>query len=82
MDGFLNFMNSNEETSLVERDMLNEPPEEEIVGNINDGPTKLASQAILRTTMGDIHLKLFPEFTPKTGTAFISDTMIPLNRIS
>jgi len=66
------YLFSNYEASLVERDILNEPPEDDLVGNMDEGPAKLASAAILRTTMGDIKIKLFPEVTPKTVENFVT----------
>lgn len=66
------YLFSNYEASLVERDILNEPPEDDLVGNMDEGPVKLASAAILRTTMGDIKIKLFPEVTPKTVENFVT----------
>mmetsp|Transcript_20904 Transcript_20904/g.31181 ORF Transcript_20904/g.31181 Transcript_20904/m.31181 type:complete len:633 (-) Transcript_20904:535-2433(-) len=66
------YLFSNHESNIPERDILNEPPEIELTGDIEDGANKLATQAILRTTMGDIHLKLFPDLTPKTVENFVT----------
>jgi peptidylprolyl isomerase domain and WD repeat-containing protein 1 len=60
------------------RDMWNEPPTAEdrlgmrgtdMRGNQNEA-AKVGSTAILRTTMGDIHIKLFPADVPKTAENF------------
>jgi peptidylprolyl isomerase domain and WD repeat-containing protein 1 len=61
-----------------DRDVWNEPPDaqEQLGGAMwagmnrqNQGTnesSKLGKEAILRTTLGDIHIKLFPEQVPKT----------------
>lgn len=61
-----------------DRDVWNEPPDaqEQLGGAMWAGmnrqqqtakeSSKLGKEAILRTTMGDIHIKLFPEHVPKT----------------
>jgi peptidylprolyl isomerase domain and WD repeat-containing protein 1 len=59
----------------ISRDILNEPPDQDdlIINQINGNDTKdskLGKEAILRTTMGDIHIKLFPDETPKTVENF------------
>lgn len=60
------------------RDMWNEPPTAEdrlgmratdMGGNQNEA-SKVGSSAILRTTMGDIHVKLFSSDVPKTAENF------------
>jgi peptidylprolyl isomerase domain and WD repeat-containing protein 1 len=57
------------------RDILNEPPDAED-RLIQDHATaqhqsnKLGTEAILRTSMGDIHIKLFPQDVPRTTENF------------
>ena len=56
-----------------ERDVLNEPPDREdlLLGNQGRGEDpKLGKEAIIRTTMGDIHLKLFGDQCPRTVENF------------
>eukprot|EP00559_Dactyliosolen_fragilissimus_P003042 CAMPEP_0184865372 /NCGR_PEP_ID=MMETSP0580-20130426/17866_1 /TAXON_ID=1118495 /ORGANISM="Dactyliosolen fragilissimus" /LENGTH=791 /DNA_ID=CAMNT_0027364541 /DNA_START=122 /DNA_END=2497 /DNA_ORIENTATION=- len=62
---------------LLSRDVLNEPPDAEDMllhngadGGVSNQDTKLGTQAILRTSVGDIHLRLFPEETPRTVENF------------
>ncbi len=65
----------NQQEAAINRDILNEPPDaEDLLLNNMDGKnaeeTKLGKEAILRTTMGDIHIRLFPEETPRTVENF------------
>jgi peptidylprolyl isomerase domain and WD repeat-containing protein 1 len=58
-----------EDTENVRRDVLNEPPDADdrlVLGGASSGEKKVASEAILRTTMGDIHIKLFAQDVPRT----------------
>jgi len=65
---------------ILSRDILNEPPDAEdlLLNNLHsgnahhdqDGIPILGNEAILRTTMGDIHIKLFPDDTPRTVENF------------
>lgn len=61
---------SEQEEVYFSRDILNEPPDpEELILNSQGQAkeeNKLGKEAILRTTMGDIHIKLFPNDTPRT----------------
>ena len=57
------------------RDILNEPPDAEdrlVLGHASaqHQSNKLGSEAILRTSMGDIHIKLFPQDVPRTTENF------------
>jgi len=72
---------SSEEQSaaLMRRDVLNEPPDADdlMLSNIERASqqqthdnTALGKEAILRTTMGDIHMKLFASEVPKTVENF------------
>ena len=51
-----------------ERDVFNEKPtkEEMMAATDSSSSSRISSNAILHTSMGDIHIKLFPEFCPKT----------------
>jgi peptidylprolyl isomerase domain and WD repeat-containing protein 1 len=58
---------------IVNRDVLNEPPTAEDrlladngASHHTNANSKLGSEAILRTTMGDIHMKLFAKEVPRT----------------
>ena len=57
-----------------DRDVFNEKPsrEEQTIATAQHTKTKLGTTAILRTTMGDIQLKLFPELVPKTVENFVT----------
>ncbi len=64
-----------QQEAAINRDILNEPPDaDDLLLNNMDGKnaeeTKLGKEAILRTTMGDIHIRLFPEETPRTVENF------------
>jgi peptidylprolyl isomerase domain and WD repeat-containing protein 1 len=71
----------NEEQILLARDVLNEAPDASDIleashlnrGEDPDAPVNLttANNAVLRTTHGDITIKLFPKETPKTIQNFI-----------
>ncbi|XP_013401438.1 peptidylprolyl isomerase domain and WD repeat-containing protein 1-like isoform X2 [Lingula anatina] len=56
----------------AERDIFNErPSKEDIVAATQDASyTRVASTAVIYTTMGDIHIKLFPKECPKTVENF------------
>lgn len=61
--------------AIMSRDILNEPPDaDDLMLDHMDGKdkeeAKLGKEAILRTTMGDIHIRLFPEETPRTVENF------------
>lgn len=65
-------LNDNENAHDVSRDVWNEAPtvQDQLLASGGNGPggisqAKTFTKAILRTTMGDIHMKLFPE-VPKT----------------
>ncbi|KAJ3110652.1 hypothetical protein HDU96_006392 [Phlyctochytrium bullatum] len=57
------------------RDIFNEKPsrEEQTVASMSQSNLKasLGSQAIIHTTMGDIHIRLFPEHAPKAVENFV-----------
>lgn len=56
------------------RDVLNErPTEEERVAATDTLDRSLAREAIIRTTRGDIHLKLFASECPKTVENFVTN---------
>ncbi|XP_065069889.1 peptidylprolyl isomerase domain and WD repeat-containing protein 1-like [Rhopilema esculentum] len=58
----------------TDRDVFNEKPSrEEIIAATQDsGPKVLAENVIMHTTMGDIHIKLFPKECPKTVENFVT----------
>jgi len=72
-----------DEQTILARDILNEPPdasdllEASHLGRGNDDPNSVnaplttATHAVLRTTHGDIRIKLFSKETPKTIQNFI-----------
>lgn len=61
--------------AILARDILNEPPDvdelllKDMEGNVGED-TGLGNEAILRTTKGDIHIRLFANETPKTVENF------------
>ena len=65
-----------EEDAILGRDVMNEPPDADdlLVSGTGAGrggvENNLGSEAILRTTMGDIHIKLFPNAVPRTTENF------------
>uniref|UniRef100_A0A3Q3QHY1 peptidylprolyl isomerase n=1 Tax=Monopterus albus TaxID=43700 RepID=A0A3Q3QHY1_MONAL len=52
-----------------DRDIFNEKPskEEVMAATQAEGPKRVSDSAIIHTTMGDIHIKLFPVECPKTS---------------
>ncbi|KAG0311165.1 Peptidyl-prolyl cis-trans isomerase cyp15 [Linnemannia gamsii] len=58
----------------TDRDVFNEKPsrEEQTIATAQHTKTKLGTTAILRTTLGDIQIKLFPELVPKTVENFVT----------
>ena len=59
--------------ALLARDVMNEPPDPSDslpLQTPSSAPNPLGSTAILRTTMGDVHLKLFGDQTPLTVENF------------
>lgn len=64
-----------QQEAILSRDILNEPPDvddlllKDMEGTV-DQDGGLGTEAILRTTMGDIHISLFPQKTPKTVENF------------
>lgn len=59
-------------TAESDRDVFNEKPskEEVMAATQAEGPKRVSDSAILHTTMGDIHVKLFPVECPKTVENF------------
>ncbi|CAG8444879.1 5545_t:CDS:10 [Acaulospora morrowiae] len=57
-----------------DRDVYNEKPsrEEQTVASATPTKQKLGNTAILRTTLGDIHIRLFPEYAPKAVENFVT----------
>jgi len=55
---------------LATRDVLNEKPDAAPATRLHETPVSLANQAILRTTLGDVTLTLFPEDCPLTVENF------------
>jgi peptidylprolyl isomerase domain and WD repeat-containing protein 1 len=63
--------NANDNDVEIRRDIMNEPPtadDRQLASNAtgSSGVAALPSEAILRTSMGDIHIKLFAREVPKT----------------
>lgn len=67
--------NEMQQQTIISRDILNEPPDvDDLLLDHMDGKdqeeAKLGKEAILRTTKGDIHIRLFPDETPRTVENF------------
>ena len=65
---------NDEEVSKAERDVQNEKPRLLAGGSgraVEAKAAEVGSAAILHTTMGDIHLRLFPEAAPKSVENFV-----------
>ncbi|RIA92413.1 peptidyl-prolyl cis-trans isomerase cyp15 [Glomus cerebriforme] len=62
------------ESHKGDRDVYNEKPtrEEQTVASAQPIKQKLGNTAILRTTSGDIHIRLFPEYAPKAVENFVT----------
>ncbi|CAI2163147.1 3521_t:CDS:10 [Funneliformis geosporum] len=62
------------ESHKGDRDVYNEKPtrEEQTVASTQPTKQKLGNTAILRTTSGDIHIRLFPEYAPKAVENFVT----------
>jgi len=64
-----------QQEAILARDILNEPPDvddlllQDMEGKVDES-RGLGKEAILRTTMGDIHIRLFTNETPKTVENF------------
>ncbi|KAF8158121.1 peptidyl-prolyl cis-trans isomerase [Crassisporium funariophilum] len=68
-----------EDNKSGERDVFNERPTREeqsvaatTVGQGRGGPSPLANSATIHTTVGDIHMRLFPQQAPKAVENFVS----------
>lgn len=61
------------ESTAVERDIFNEKPtrEEASMAAATKASLKLPRNATLHTSLGDVHLRLFPEQVPKTVENFV-----------
>jgi peptidylprolyl isomerase domain and WD repeat-containing protein 1 len=59
-------------SEAAERDVFNEKPskEEMMAATQSSSTTRVSSTAVIHTTVGDIHVKMFPEFCPKTVENF------------
>jgi peptidylprolyl isomerase domain and WD repeat-containing protein 1 len=59
---------------ILSRDVLNEPPDIDdlmIAANQKEEEkNRFGNEAVLRTTLGDIHIRLFPQETPRTVENF------------
>jgi peptidylprolyl isomerase domain and WD repeat-containing protein 1 len=59
--------------SKSERDVQNEKPKQLVVGKQTEvKPVESGTAAILHTTYGDIHIRLFPEAAPKAVENFVT----------
>ncbi|XP_055546746.1 peptidylprolyl isomerase domain and WD repeat-containing protein 1 [Wyeomyia smithii] len=56
----------------VDRDVFNEKPSKEDIISVTEGqgPQKIYDHAVIHTTMGDIHMRLFSKECPKTVENF------------
>ncbi|KAH0559773.1 hypothetical protein GP486_003710 [Trichoglossum hirsutum] len=62
-----------EEISKSERDVQNEKPKQLVVGKqAETKPAESGTAAILHTTYGDIHIRLFPDAAPKAVENFVT----------
>ncbi|KAH0534192.1 hypothetical protein FGG08_007218 [Glutinoglossum americanum] len=62
-----------EEISKSERDVQNEKPKQLVIGKqAETKPAESGTAAILHTTYGDIHIRLFPEAAPKAVENFVT----------
>ncbi|KAI9772305.1 MAG: hypothetical protein M1840_001054 [Geoglossum simile] len=62
-----------EEISKSERDVQNEKPKQLVVGKQTEAkPAESGTAAILHTTYGDVHIRLFPEAAPKAVENFVT----------
>ncbi|EJD50595.1 hypothetical protein AURDEDRAFT_135422 [Auricularia subglabra TFB-10046 SS5] len=75
---FYMFTRQEPEYSGGDRDIFNEKPtrEEQTIAALTPasatkGPAALAGGAVMHTTFGDIHIKLFPEHAPKAVENFV-----------
>lgn len=67
--------NTDAAASKSDRDIFNEKPSREAGGVEKAGaeaPKETGKAAIIHTTMGDIHVRLFPEAAPKTVENFVT----------
>ncbi|KAI6030857.1 hypothetical protein F5J12DRAFT_762754 [Pisolithus orientalis] len=66
-----------EDSKVSDRDVFNEKPtrEEQSIATATitnkGGPSPLASSAVIHTTVGDIHIRLFPKQAPKAVENFV-----------
>ncbi|CAG8560024.1 9235_t:CDS:10 [Diversispora eburnea] len=62
------------ESHKGDRDVYNEKPsrEEQTVASATPTKQKLGNTAIIRTTAGDIHIRMFPEYAPKAVENFVT----------
>ncbi|SAM00030.1 hypothetical protein [Absidia glauca] len=63
-----------DENQKGDRDVFNEKPsrEEQTVASTQERKQVLGTSAVLRTTMGDIYLRLFPDVAPKAVENFVT----------
>ncbi|KAI9782451.1 MAG: hypothetical protein M1839_004937 [Geoglossum umbratile] len=62
-----------EEINKSERDIQNEKPKQLVVGKQTEvKPAESGTAAVLHTTYGDIHIRLFPEAAPKAVENFVT----------
>ncbi|KAG1751126.1 hypothetical protein EDB19DRAFT_1893208 [Suillus lakei] len=66
-----------EDSKIHDRDVFNERPtrEEQSIASATaltkSGPSPLASSAVIHTSMGDIHMRLFPQQSPRAVENFV-----------
>jgi len=69
---FYLFTSREPDHSDLGRDVFNEKPTEEEQTVVGNSANSLANNVIMRTTLGDIHLRLFPDKCPKTVENFVT----------
>jgi peptidylprolyl isomerase domain and WD repeat-containing protein 1 len=67
------YIRCSDESYQGDRDVFNEKPtrEEQSVA-VAQSAKQFSTRAILRTTLGDIHLQLFPEYAPRAVENFVT----------
>jgi peptidylprolyl isomerase domain and WD repeat-containing protein 1 len=62
-----------EEADKVKRDILNEKPtDKDIQQYAQNAASSSASQVVIETSVGEIHIKLYPKECPKTVENFVT----------
>lgn len=74
MEWKLTSISHRDESQKGDRDVFNEKPsrEEQTVAATQERKQVLGTHAIIRTTRGDIHIRLFPDVAPKAVENFVT----------